>query len=125
MLIVISLARAGEVLVVAEGTHITMMTREAFDNILLYKPSNNYDNYGLVRKQCLGLGLKDILEEVEQMHCKCLKSKLVQLASMMTSMMERLVGRTLSMGSLGIMHQLLSRFFLFLLLQRSRIMPCR
>ena len=47
-LMVTTLARAGETLVVPEGTHISMMTREAFDNILLKEASHNYDNYGLV-----------------------------------------------------------------------------
>ena len=47
-LMVATLARAGETLVVPEGTHISMMTREAFDNMLLKEASHNYDNYGLV-----------------------------------------------------------------------------
>ena len=31
-----------------EGTRITTMIREAFDNMLLKEASHNYDNYGLV-----------------------------------------------------------------------------
>ena len=47
-LIVATLARVGETLVVPEGTHITTMTREAFNNMLLREASHNYNNYGLV-----------------------------------------------------------------------------
>ena len=47
-LMVATLAWAGETLVVPEGTHITTMTREAFNNMLLKEASRNYDNYGLV-----------------------------------------------------------------------------
>ena len=47
-LMVATLAWAGKTLVVPEGTHITTMTREAFDNMLLKEASHNYDNYGLV-----------------------------------------------------------------------------
>ena len=47
-LMVATLARAGETLVVPEGTHTSMMTREAFDNMLLKEASRNYNNYGLV-----------------------------------------------------------------------------
>ena len=46
-LMVATLAQAGKTLVVPEGTRITTMTREAFDNMLL-EASHNYDNYGLV-----------------------------------------------------------------------------
>ena len=45
---VAALAWAGETLVVPEGMRITMMTREAFENMLLKEASCNYDNYGLV-----------------------------------------------------------------------------
>ena len=45
---VATLVRAGKALVVPEGTHISMMTREAFDNMLLKEAGHNYDNYGLV-----------------------------------------------------------------------------
>ena len=49
-LMVATLAWAGKTLVVPEGTRISMMTREAFDNMLLKEASCNYDNYGLVRR---------------------------------------------------------------------------
>ena len=45
-----ALALVGKTLVVLEGTQITMITREAFDNMLLKEASHNYDNYGLVSK---------------------------------------------------------------------------
>ena len=47
-LMVAALAQVGKTLVVPEGTRITMMTREAFDNILLKEASCNCDNYRLV-----------------------------------------------------------------------------
>ena len=47
-LMVATLAWAGEALVVPEGTRITTMTREAFNNMLLKEARWNYDNYGLV-----------------------------------------------------------------------------
>ena len=47
-LMVAALVWAGETLVVPEGTRITTMTREAFNNMLLKEASHNYDNYGLV-----------------------------------------------------------------------------
>ena len=40
-LMVAALARAGETLVVPEGTHITTMTREAFNNMLLKEAGHN------------------------------------------------------------------------------------
>ena len=49
-LMVAALARAGETLVVPEGTRISTMTREAFDNMLLKEAGRNYDNYGLVSR---------------------------------------------------------------------------
>ena len=49
-LMVATLARAGKTLVVPEGTHISTMTREAFDNMLLKEAGRNYDNYGLVSR---------------------------------------------------------------------------
>ena len=49
-LMVATLVWAGETLVVPEGTSISMMTREAFDNMLLKEASHNYDNYGLVSR---------------------------------------------------------------------------
>ena len=47
-LMVAALAMAGETLVVPEGTRISTMTREAFDNMLLKEAGHNYDNYRLV-----------------------------------------------------------------------------
>ena len=47
-LMVAALAWVGKTLVVPEGTWITMMTREAFNNMLLKEAGHNYDNYGLV-----------------------------------------------------------------------------
>ena len=47
-LMVATLAQAGKTLVVPEGTRIAMMTRTAFNNMLLKEASHNYDNYGLV-----------------------------------------------------------------------------
>ena len=49
-LMVATLARAGETLVVPEGTRISMMTREAFDNMLLKEAGRNYNNCGLVSR---------------------------------------------------------------------------
>ena len=43
-----TLAWVGKTLVVPEGTRITMMSREAFDNMLLKEAGCNYDNYRLV-----------------------------------------------------------------------------
>ena len=47
-LMVAALAWVGETLVVPEGTCISTMTREGFDNMLLKEASHNYDNYRLV-----------------------------------------------------------------------------
>ena len=47
-LMVAALARLGKTLVVLEGTCITTMMREAFDNMLLKEAGCNNDNYGLV-----------------------------------------------------------------------------
>ena len=49
-LMVATLARVGETFVVPEGTRISTMTREAFDNMLLKEASRNYDNYRLVSR---------------------------------------------------------------------------
>ena len=49
-LMVATLVRAGETLVVPEGTHISTMTRRAFDSMLLKEASCNYDSYGLVSR---------------------------------------------------------------------------
>ena len=45
---VAALAWVGETVVVPEGTQVTMMTGEAFDNMLLKEAGCNFDNYGLV-----------------------------------------------------------------------------
>ena len=45
---VATLACVGKTLVVPEGTCITTMMREAFDNMLLKEAGYNYDNYRLV-----------------------------------------------------------------------------
>ena len=47
-LMVATPAQAGKTLVVPEGTRISTMRREAFDNMLLKEAGHNYDNYGLV-----------------------------------------------------------------------------
>ena len=49
-LMVAALVQVGETLVVPEGTHISTMTREAFNNMLLKEAGHNYDNYGLVSR---------------------------------------------------------------------------
>ena len=49
-LMVATLVQVGETLVVPEGTRISTMTREAFNNMLLKEASRNYDNYGLVSR---------------------------------------------------------------------------
>ena len=49
-LIVASLAWVGKTFIVPEGTRITMMTRKAFNNMLLKGASHNYDNYRLVSR---------------------------------------------------------------------------
>ena len=53
-LMVAALAWVGETLVVPEGTWITMITREAFDNMLSEEASHNYDNYRLVGSGIVG-----------------------------------------------------------------------
>ena len=75
-LMVAALVRAGKTLVVPEGTRISMMTREPFDNMLLKNASHNYNNYGLVSRQVLGLGAEGMPEEAELAHCKRLESRL-------------------------------------------------
>ena len=47
-LMVAALAQVGKTLVVPEGTCISTMTREAFNNMLLKEAGCNYNNYGLV-----------------------------------------------------------------------------
>ena len=44
ILMVATLVWVGKILVVPEGTRITMMTREAFDNMLLKEAAHNYNN---------------------------------------------------------------------------------
>ena len=63
-------------MVIPEGTQITTMTRETFDNMLLKEASHNYDNYGLVSQYVLGLGVEGTPKEVELVYYKHLKSKL-------------------------------------------------
>ena len=75
-LMVATLVQAGESLVVPEGTRITTMTREAFNNMLLKEAIHNYHNYGLVSRQVLGMGVEGMPKEVELVHCKCLESRL-------------------------------------------------
>ena len=48
-----------------ERMWITMITRKAFDNMLLQKYGHNYNNYGLVSRQVLGLGAEGTPKEVE------------------------------------------------------------
>ena len=73
---VASLAQVGETLVVPESRWISIMMREAFDNMLLKKTGHNYDSYGLVSRYFLGLGAKRTPKEVELEHNKCLESRL-------------------------------------------------
>ena len=49
-LLLAALAWVGETLIMPEGIWIMMMTREAFNNILLKEASCNYDNCGLVSR---------------------------------------------------------------------------
>ena len=73
---VVALAQANKTLVMPEGLWIMIMTREAFDNILLKEASCNYDDYRLVNRQVLGLGMEGMPEEAELAHHKCLESRL-------------------------------------------------
>ena len=50
VLIVATLAWVGKALVVPEGTYITMMTREALDNMLSKESGCNYNNCRLVSR---------------------------------------------------------------------------
>ena len=54
---VATLAWVGETLVVPEGTWITTIMREAFNNMFLKEASHDYDSYGLVNQKVLGLGV--------------------------------------------------------------------
>ena len=76
VLMVATLAQADKTLVVPEGTHITMMTRKAFNNMLLKEAGRNYDNYGLVSQKVLLLGVESTPKEVELVHRKSLESRL-------------------------------------------------
>ena len=49
-LIVATLVWVGETVVMPKGTQITIMTREAFNSMLLKVTSQNYDDYGLVSR---------------------------------------------------------------------------
>ena len=49
-LMVATLAQAGETQVIPEHMQITMMIREAFDNMLLKETGHNYDIDGLVSR---------------------------------------------------------------------------
>ena len=50
VLIVATLVWAGKTLIIPEGTQITIISREAFDNMLLKEASCNCNNYGLVSR---------------------------------------------------------------------------
>ena len=75
-LMVAALAWVGKTLVVLEGICITTIMREAFDNMLLKEASHNYNTYGLVSQQVLGLGVEVMPKEVKLAHCKHLESRL-------------------------------------------------
>ena len=47
---VAALAQVGEALVMLEGMQITLITREAFDNILLKEAGHDCDNYSLLSR---------------------------------------------------------------------------
>ena len=71
-LMVATLAQVGKTLVAPEGTRISTMTREAFDNMLLKEAGHSYDNYGLVSGWVLGLGAEGTPEEVDLAYRKFL-----------------------------------------------------
>ena len=48
VLMVATLVWVGKALVMSEGIQITIITREAFNNILVEEANHNYDNYGMV-----------------------------------------------------------------------------
>ena len=75
-LMVTLLAWAGEALIVLESMKAIMITREAFNNMLLKKTSHNFDSYGLVSRQVLGLEVEGMPKKVEQVYCKHLDSRL-------------------------------------------------
>ena len=76
-----------------ESMQITVMTREAFDNMLIKETICNYNNYRLVSRQVLWLGVIGTPKEVEWMHYKCLESRLNQLTSAISSLSKRLAGK--------------------------------
>ena len=53
-----------------------MITREAFKNMFLKEAGHNYDNYGLISRQVLGLGVEWTPKEVDLVHCKRFESRL-------------------------------------------------
>ena len=55
---------------------IMIMTRKAFDNMLLKEARNNSDNYRLVSILVLGLEAEGMPKEFELVHHQCLKSRL-------------------------------------------------
>ena len=72
-------------MVVLEGIPITMITRDALKNMLLWKNSHNFNYYGLDSKQVFLLGVKIMHKGVELVHCKQLKLRLDQLTLAITS----------------------------------------
>ena len=85
-LMVAALAWVKEAMLILEGLQITTMTREAFDNILLKEASHNYDNYSLVSRLVMGLGLERMPKEVNQVLHKRYEFKLNYLILAMTSL---------------------------------------
>ena len=67
-LMVATLVQVSKTLVVPEDMQIMMITREALDNMLLKEASHNYNNYRLVSRQVLVLGVEGMPEEVELMY---------------------------------------------------------
>ena len=58
------LAQIGEALAVPKSTIVTMMTREAADNMLMKKSGYNYANNWLIIRQVLGLGWQGCLKRL-------------------------------------------------------------
>ena len=81
---------AEEALVALKSTYITMIIREAFDNILLHKARCKFNTNSLVSKQVQSLGVEGMHEEVNQMHYKHLEAWLGKVFLAMTSLIERL-----------------------------------
>ena len=63
-LMVAAPAWMGETLVVLDGTWITIMIREAFDNMLLKEVGHNYDYYMLVSQYDWDWGWKGCLKRL-------------------------------------------------------------